>query len=153
MPEPSSTISRGARELRDVRRARDEDRALGARRVVLGQLADAVEQLGAARVVEVLRRQLLERPREAVEHVVGERALVARPQVGVDRRTARGELDGRACSRLLLSRASRTPQKIWRRCGRSQLRNVGVATRGCVAHEPPRSTRWPLPKKTSEYSR
>ena len=38
-----------------------EDRALGARRVVLGQLADAVEQLGSARVVEVLGRQLLER--------------------------------------------------------------------------------------------
>ena len=37
--------------------------------------------------------------------------------------------------------ASRSPAKIWRRCGRSQLRNVGVTTRAGVAHEPPRSTR------------
>jgi hypothetical protein len=61
-----------------------ENRALGARRVVLGQLADAVEQLGAARVVEVLRRQFLERPREAVEHVVRERAFIRPCEVRVD---------------------------------------------------------------------
>ena len=65
----SSTISLGACL---------EDRALGARRVVLGQVADAVEQLRAAGVVEVLGRQLLERAREPVEHVVGQRALVGR---------------------------------------------------------------------------
>ena len=78
VPEPSSTSSTAPVSSAISAGARLEDRALGARRVVLGQLADAVEQLGAARVVEVLGRQLLERPREPVEHVVGERALVAR---------------------------------------------------------------------------
>ena len=72
-----------ARGLRDARGLGDEDRALGARRVVLGQLADPVEQLRADRVVEVLGRQLLERARQPVEDVVGERALVARRQVRV----------------------------------------------------------------------
>ena len=71
-----------ARQRRDLAGALGEDRPLGAGRVVLGQLADAVEQRGAGRVVEVLGRQLLERPRQAVEHVVGERALVAGAQVG-----------------------------------------------------------------------
>ena len=38
-------------------------------------------------------------------------------------------------------RAILTPEKIWRRSGRSQLRKCGVATRGWVAQEPPRSVR------------
>jgi hypothetical protein len=38
------------------------------------------------------------------------------------------------------SRAQRKPLNSWRRIGRSQLRNVVVATRGRVAQEPPRST-------------
>jgi hypothetical protein len=38
------------------------------------------------------------------------------------------------------SHASRTPEKIWRRWGRSQLRKHGVATRARVAYDPPRST-------------
>ena len=105
----------------DVVRARLQDRPLGAGRVVLGQLGDAVEELRAAGVVEVLGRQLLGRPGEAVERVVGERAA----------RRAEG---GHA------SHASRTPEKICRRWGRSQLRNVGLATRERVAHEPPRRT-------------
>ena len=38
-------------------------------------------------------------------------------------------------------RAILTPEKIWRRSGRSQLRKCGVATRGWVAQEPPRRAR------------
>ncbi len=71
-------------QLGDLRGALLEDRALGARGVVLGQLADLVEQVGAAGVVEVLGRQLLERAREAVEHVVGERAFVRAVEMRVD---------------------------------------------------------------------
>ena len=41
---------------------------------------------------------------------------------------------------LHASHASLTPEKICRRCGRSQLRNVSLATRARVAHEPPRRT-------------
>ena len=81
VPEPSSTSSAAPVSATISLGARLEDRALGARRVVLGQLADPVEQLGAAGVVEVLGRQLLERPGEPVEHVVGERALVAGAEV------------------------------------------------------------------------
>ena len=73
-----------ARQRRQLGRGLLEDRALGARRVVLGQLADPVEQLGAARVVEVLGRQFLERAREAVEHVLGERAFLAAVEMRVD---------------------------------------------------------------------
>ena len=51
------------------------------------------------------------------------------------------------------SRAVRKPAKIWRRIGKSQLRNVLRTAAGCVAHEPPRSTLYSGPKKTSEYSR
>ena len=114
-----------------------EDRALGARRVVLGQLADAVEQLRAARVVEVLGRQLLERPRQPVEHVVGEAALVRLVEAALDRDVGIGDRGHR------LTRPSRSAgrRRSGAAAGRSQLRNVGVATRGRVAHEPPRSTR------------
>src|SRR5262249_46538872 len=52
-----------------------EDRTLGARRVVLGQPRDLVEQVGAAVVVEVLRRELLGRGGEAGAHIGRERAL------------------------------------------------------------------------------
>ena len=55
--------------------------------------------------------------------------LVAGAEVGAHDDARRGQ------------HASRTPAKICRRSGRSQLRNVFVATRGCVAHDPPRSTR------------
>src|SRR5205085_5424033 len=118
-----------------------EDRALGARRVVLGQLADAIEQLRAARVIEMLGGKLLEGPREPVQHIVGERALLVAVKVRVD---ANGLLCNGVLGRGRLhqrSLASRTPAKIWRRCGRSQLRNVGSRTRGWVAQEPPRRTR------------
>ena len=64
-----------ARDLGDAARVRLEDRALSARRVVLRQLADLFEQLGAPRVIEVLRGDLLERSREPVEHVLAQRPL------------------------------------------------------------------------------
>src|SRR5262249_52641463 len=49
------------------------DRDLGARRVVLGQLADRLEQLRAAPVVEVLRGDRLARRRQAGEPGLAER--------------------------------------------------------------------------------
>jgi hypothetical protein len=50
-----------------------EDARLGARRVVLRQSCDLLEQLRAASVVEVLRLQLLRVARQPVAHVVGDR--------------------------------------------------------------------------------
>src|SRR5271154_3170035 len=129
------------RQRRDLLGADLQDRALGARGGVLGKLADAVEQLCAAGVVEMLGRQLLERTGEPVESVVRQRAFVRAVEVRVD---ADGSLeDGLAWSAWLHQRslARRAPAKICLRWGRSQLRNVSIATRGCVAHEPPRRTR------------
>ena len=130
-----------------------EDRHLRPGRVVLGQVADPLEQRRAARVVEVLGRDLLERPGEAVEHVVGEPPLgpvgIADVHVDANRRV----LLGQRRQRVHASLAILMPAKICRRWGWSQLRKVGVATCALVAHEPPRSTRQSPPKKTSEYSR
>src|SRR5262249_19528339 len=123
----------------DVGGAVGEDRALGPGRVVLLELGDPLEQLRAALVVEPLRRQLLRPGGEAGADV----ARHLRGGVGVEMGVAR---DARAAP------ASRIPAKIWRRCGRSQLRKLGRATRGWVAQEPPRSTLYSSPKKTSEYS-
>src|SRR5205085_666606 len=74
----------GAGAPHDVPGALLQYRLLGSGRVVLRQLADPLEQLRAARVVEMFRRQLLERPGEPVEHVVGQRALLGLGQPGVD---------------------------------------------------------------------
>jgi hypothetical protein len=65
----------GTRALDDRRRVPVQDLALAAGRVVLGQGGDAVEELGAALVVEELRRQLTRRAGQPFAHVVGERAL------------------------------------------------------------------------------
>jgi hypothetical protein len=97
-------LRRGARRRDDLARAVPQDRRLGARRVVLGQLADGLEQLRAARVVEVLGRDLLERLGEAVQRVVGQAPLGALADVDVD-------------DRVHASLAIRTPEKIWRRRG------------------------------------
>ena len=105
----------GARGRDDVLRTRREDRALRPRRVVLGQLADAIEEFGAAGVVEVLGRQLLERLGEPVEHVVGERALVLRADVGLDDDRVGDEQGRHQLSWRSVSAARRTPAKIWRR--------------------------------------
>ena len=84
VPEPSSTSSAASVSAASSARVALEDRTLGAGRVVLGQLADPVEQLGAAGVVEVLGRQFLERTRETVEHIVGERSVALAVEMGVD---------------------------------------------------------------------
>lgn len=47
----------------------------------------------------------------------------------------------------------RKPEKICRRTGRSQLRNVPRQATASTANDPPRSTLCPGPKNTSEYSR
>jgi len=95
----------------------------------------------------VLGRDLLERPGEPVEHVVGQAPLravsVSDVYVDPDRRMTVGQLGQGVHASL----AIRIPAKIWRRWGWSQLRKVGVATRAQVAHEPPRSTRQSPPKK------
>jgi hypothetical protein len=116
----------------DLIGALGQDLHLGPRRVVLGQLADQLEQLRAARVVEMLWRQFLERAGESVQHVVGQHPLGRLVEERVDR-----DCVGAVHHRSL---AIRTPAKIWRRWGKSQLRNVGVATRARVAQEAPRST-------------
>ena len=120
----------GACQLGDLLGAPLEDRALGARLVVLGELADPVEQLGAARVVEVLRRQLLERSREAVEDVLGKRTASAPSRwdsmwIGSCVSTARGEWA------LHAHDVPREPDagEDLPALGRSQLRKVGLATR------------------------
>ena len=74
----------GLRQRNDLRRPAVQDLALAARRVVLGQARDAVEQLGPALVVEVLRRELLEVAREPGAHVVRDRLERVAGQVGVD---------------------------------------------------------------------
>ena len=126
----------------DLGRSALEDRPLGARRVVLGQLADLVEQLGAARVVEVLGRQLLERPGEAVEDVVGERPLVARGRGTTRTSMRRGSRIGSIrCSVLRVTGQPHAGEDL------PALREVPVAERarsrraGAVAQEPPRRTR------------
>ena len=56
----------------DRGRPRVEDLALAAGRVVLGLLGDPLEQLRTALVVELLRRQLLERARQALADNLGD---------------------------------------------------------------------------------
>src|SRR5439155_18689001 len=78
---------------RDVTGVLLEDLALAARRVVLGEPRDLVEQLRSAFVVEPLRRKLLGRLGDPLAHVGLERgAEVIAPEVHVDahRRRARG---------------------------------------------------------------
>ena len=126
----------------------DEDLALGAGRVVLGQLGDLLEELRTALVVEVLRRQLLRLGGQPGAYLVGHLGTLGAGVVDLDLDPVgrRGELH------LPASLAQRRPANIWRRWGRSQLRKLGRATLGWVAQEPPRSTRCSSPKKTSEYS-
>ena len=120
-PEPSSTsVARLARGGDDLGRALGEDRALGAGRVVLGQLGDPLKELGAALVVEVLRRQLLRLGREADADVARHRRAAVGVEVDLDRDLGLG--------RRHASLAQRMPAKIWRRWGRSQLRKLGRMT-------------------------
>ena len=69
----------------DLARALAEDLPLGPSRVVLGQLGDLLEQLRAALVVEVFRRQLLRVGAEAGAHVACHRRRGVGVEVDVDR--------------------------------------------------------------------
>ena len=146
----------------DLGGALGEDLALGERRVVLGELGDLLKELGAALIVEILRRQLLGLGREAGADVALHRLAAVGGEVDFDLDLLCGGLGiqfgslkpfvvcgGADQSR---SRAQRKPAKIWRRCGRSQLRKLGRIVARLVAQAPPRSTLWASPKKTSEYS-
>jgi hypothetical protein len=68
----------------DLSAALGQDLALCARQVVLAQPADALEQLRAARVVEVLGRKVLVARRQPVAHVLGEGALIGAVEPAVD---------------------------------------------------------------------
>ena len=65
------TSARGPTSAAIVRGVGAQQPQLRSRRVVLGQRADLVEQLRAALVVEVLRREMFLRGREAGQYVVG----------------------------------------------------------------------------------
>ena len=136
--EQQARLLRGARteldervglgDLRDLVGSLGEDRALGARRVVLGEPGDLVEELRAAVVVEPLRRQLLRVRREA-----------ARTRRGAARRsTSSGSMWTSMVSvaaprfgRLVPARwaqasaASRTPENAQRAVGGKKFRYVG----------------------------
>ena len=126
-----------------------EDRALGPGRVVLGQLGDLLEELRAALVVEVLRRQLLRRRREAGADVArpSSRAVVG-VEVDLDR-----SLGGGPSHRQRPSRSGCRRRSGGARAGPS----CGSSARIDVAARSPRSRRAApcssSPKKTSEYSR
>ncbi len=98
----------GPAELRQLRGVPAQDRRLGARGVVLLQRGDALEQLGAAVVVEPAARQGLARGREAGDDVIAERFALAGsivdciehfkdPPPGAVQRTATGHPGGRNC--------------------------------------------------------
>src|SRR4029078_10219180 len=61
-----------AREPRDLGEVLAGERELGARGVVLGQAADALEQAAAGRVIEILGGKRLLRPRQPREDVLQE---------------------------------------------------------------------------------
>ena len=121
----------------DLGRSRVEDLALAAGRVVLGLFGDPLEQLRAALVVEVLRRQLLERAREALAHDLGhagERAAVGQVDLDLDRsrrpsddpprsgsrRRSAGARGGPSCGRWCGSRSAASPM----------IRPAGPGSRG-----------------------
>ena len=116
-PAPSSTSSAAPGARRDLVGARLAGSPARCGSGSTRAARDAVEQLGAAGVVEVLGRQLLERPREAVEHVVGERAarprggLVTRPMPAAARRRSAAAGGGPSCgTSASATRAARRPR-------------------------------------------
>src|SRR5690349_693388 len=72
----------------DTASLRGEDRTLGARRIVLRQARDLVEQLRAALIVEELWRQFLPGARQTLADI-GEHRVVRRSQRGNGRLTHR----------------------------------------------------------------
>lgn len=137
----------------DPRRRAAQDPQLGAGLVVLGEPGDLLEQLRAARVVEVLRGHALGSGREAGARVGGQRRDRSWVDVQPVRERRRERLRAHGAPPSPRSHARRRPAKIWRRSGRSQFRKVGRTAIGWVAHEPPRSTRYPRSKNGSAYSR
>src|SRR3546814_7337955 len=100
--------------------------------VVLGLAGDLLEQLGAAAVVEVLRRQALGRLRQAGEHVA-EDVVGGGMQVG--------QLGNGIHSESL---ARRRPENCQRAVGGKKLRLLARTWPAGVAQLPPRSTFCPL---------
>ena len=92
------------------------DGQLGARQVILVELADPVEQPRALRVVKVLARQPLSRAAQAGEHL-GEHAVAAGAEVAGGRR-------GGEQARHRTSLASRMPVNCHRASGGKKLRYV-----------------------------
>ena len=121
----------------------------------------SVEQLASRGVVEVLGRQLLERPREPVEHVVGQRALVLGADVGLDD----DRVDGQQGRHRLSSswRGGRRRRSAgagggpscgswgWRRAGPSPTSRR--AARGSACRRTPRSTRGTGARRTRDSRR
>ena len=118
----------GVRALDDGGRPLREDLPLAARRVVLGQPGDLVEQLAAAVVVEPLRRQPLLLGGEAPAHIGAERlGQVVGSEVDVDgdgQDSRQGGLrsggSGRGTAQASVAR--RRPAKAQRAAGGKKLR-------------------------------
>src|SRR5687767_1413022 len=85
---------------------------LGAREVILGQLGDLLEEVGATLVVEVLRGQLLRGGRQAAPYIADH--LLPRSAHCVGRSATRYVMPAGV---VHISRAQRMPLKIWRRMG------------------------------------
>jgi len=68
----------GANEPDDLGRRAAQQPLLGARQIVLRELADAIEQQRAGLIVEMLRRKPLAPGSQAAPHVVGERGVPPR---------------------------------------------------------------------------
>ena len=115
--------------------------------LVVAMVDDVRELLGEEPDVERVEHRTHARDREIGLHVLlvvpHERAdPIARLEATVDERCGQslGLRSKSGKSDLCLSLAQRNPAKIWRRCGRSQLRKLGRRSSRWVAHEPPRST-------------
>src|SRR6185437_4897096 len=106
-----------------------------ARRVVLGQLADCLEELRAAPVVQVCRGKALRHGAQAGKHFFDEQPV---RRVGSGR-AGRGPW---AAPPHDASPASRTPLNCQRAAGGKKLRyEARMCSRG-VAQDPPRRTSW-----------
>ena len=125
----------------DLGRALDQDLALAAGRVVLLELGDRLEELRAALVVEVLRRELLRRPAPGPR---ARRAPSPRPgrRAGGRRSRSSSGVPRRGGCRRRSGGAAAGPS-----CGSSAGRRAGGSPRRRRA-APCSSS----PKKTSEYS-
>ena len=127
-----------AEELRHRGGMLAHDREFGARGIVLRQGADSLEQLAAARIVEVLRRQRLLRPRQTRQHVIEEGVPLG--QEIVEAHHPNGWALLRLCHRYLDSKWSDPPAAVRpaRACGFSARTS---ARRQAAAWRSPRARR------------